>query len=80
MLGIIGNLKAMKRSVLIIAHNESSRIRECFESIARQTEKPDEVILVAHNCTDDTAEKAREAAEDFDMANVRIDEFDTERT
>ena len=74
------NLDEMKRSVLIIAHNESSRIRECFESIARQTEKPDEVVLVAHNCSDGTAEKARQSAKDFGMESVRIDEFDTERS
>lgn len=70
----------MKRSVLIIAHNESSRIRECFESIARQTETSDEVVLVAHNCSDDTAEQARLAAKDFGMTNVRIDEFATDES
>lgn len=50
----------MITSVLVIAHNEAGNIVRCLESIQRQTLKPDEVILVAHNCTDGTIEIAEE--------------------
>lgn len=44
----------MKTSVLIIAHNEEKYISKCIESILNQTEKPDEIILIVHNSTDNT--------------------------
>ena len=46
----------MKISVLIIAHNEEKFIEKCINSILEQTKKPDEIILIAHNCTDETIE------------------------
>lgn len=48
----------MKRSVVIIAHNEELMIETCIKSILVQTLLPDEIILVAHNCTDQTVTKA----------------------
>jgi glycosyltransferase involved in cell wall biosynthesis len=45
----------MKVSVVIPAFNEAERIGKCLESIANQTEKPDEIIVVDNNCTDQTA-------------------------
>jgi glycosyltransferase involved in cell wall biosynthesis len=50
----------MKRSVLIIAHNEQSHIAECIESILKQTVPADEVILVVHNSTDQTGAIAQQ--------------------
>ena len=50
----------MKISVLIIAHNEESHIAECLDSIMGQTIQADEIILIAHNCTDMTLEIARQ--------------------
>ncbi len=50
----------MKISVLIVAHNEEENIRACIESILNQSHKPDEIILVAHNCTDKTVSIAKE--------------------
>lgn len=44
----------MKVSVAVIAHNEEERIEKCLSSLERQTKKPDEVILLLHNCTDKT--------------------------
>lgn len=44
----------MTTSVLIIAHNESTHIGRCIDSVLNQTQKPDQVVLIAHNCTDDT--------------------------
>ncbi len=44
----------MKISVLVIAHNEEKYIRECIESLLRQTKKADEIVLILHNSTDQT--------------------------
>lgn len=68
----------MKRSVLVIAHNEESRIAECLASLARQTVKPDQVVVVVHNCSDRTAEVARKAAEVLGLEHVLVDEWKTE--
>lgn len=48
----------MKTSILIIAHNEEKHIRECIESILSQTQEADEIVLIAHNCTDNTVKIA----------------------
>jgi glycosyltransferase involved in cell wall biosynthesis len=49
----------MKTSVLIIAHNEEKHIKKCISSILNQTQKPDEIVLITHNCTDKTVEIAK---------------------
>ena len=49
----------MKISVLIIAYNEEKYIGECIKSILNQNQSPDEVVLLAHNCTDKTIEIAQ---------------------
>lgn len=49
----------MNISVLIIAHNEERHIQKCIESLLAQSKKPDEIVLIAHNSTDRTAEIAR---------------------
>ncbi|MEY9848649.1 biofilm PGA synthesis N-glycosyltransferase PgaC [Streptacidiphilus sp. BW17] len=41
--------------VLVPAHNEEALIAETLESLAAQTRPPDEVIVVADRCTDQTA-------------------------
>lgn len=43
---------------LIAAHNEEHRIGAALESLAAQTRRPDEVIVVADRCTDRTADIA----------------------
>lgn len=48
-----------KVSVFLIAHNEEKLIERCLRSIEQQTQKPNEVVLVAHNCTDKTVEIAK---------------------
>lgn len=58
----------MKISVLIIAHNEEKYIKKCLDSITNQTQKADEIILVAHNSTDKTISIAKQYP-------VRIVEF-----
>lgn len=49
----------MKVSLIIPTYNEEKRIGKCLESLANQTVKPDEVIVVDNNCTDKTVEIAR---------------------
>ncbi|MFA6386773.1 MAG: glycosyltransferase family 2 protein [Candidatus Paceibacterota bacterium] len=53
----------MKTSVVIISHNEEKYIKECIESILNQTEKASEIILIAHNCEDNTISIAKEYPE-----------------
>jgi glycosyltransferase involved in cell wall biosynthesis len=43
-------------SVLVIAHNEELHIGKCLDSLLVQTKHPDEIVVVAHNCTDRTEE------------------------
>ncbi|GCD90632.1 hypothetical protein NLS1_26380 [Nocardioides sp. LS1] len=43
------------------AHNEAAGIRAAVQSLARQTVPPERVVVVADNCTDDTAVRARAA-------------------
>jgi len=49
----------MKTSVVIISHNEEKYIKDCILSILNQTRKPDEIILVVHNSTDETYKIAK---------------------
>lgn len=53
----------MKTSILIIAHNEEKHIQECIESVLSQSQKADEIVLIAHNCTDNTVKIAWEYPE-----------------
>lgn len=44
----------MKVSVVIPVYNEEKCIKSCLESLIKQSEKPDEVIVVDNNSTDQT--------------------------
>lgn len=68
----------MFRTVLVIAHNEESRIVECLASLARQTVATEQIVVVAHNCADQTAGTARKTAERLGLENVVVDEWKTE--
>lgn len=46
-------------SIVIPAYNEEHHLKACLDSIAAQTEMPDEVILVDNNSKDDTAKIAK---------------------
>ena len=61
-----------KISILIIAHNEASHIWECLESISHQSIQSDEIICIAHNCTDRTVDIVR------GYPKVKIYELDSE--
>ena len=44
----------MKISLIIPVYNEEEYIADCLDSITKQKIKPDEVIVVNNNCTDNT--------------------------
>jgi glycosyltransferase involved in cell wall biosynthesis len=46
--------KDISLSIVIPAYNEQRHLKACLDSIANQTEKPDEVIVVDNNSTDKT--------------------------
>jgi cellulose synthase/poly-beta-1,6-N-acetylglucosamine synthase-like glycosyltransferase len=48
-------------AVLVPAHNESAGIAATCHALARQLSPQDRLLVVADNCTDDTAERARKA-------------------
>ncbi|MEV5006083.1 MULTISPECIES: glycosyltransferase family 2 protein [unclassified Streptomyces] len=45
-------------AVLIPAHNEQDRVAAAIEGLWRQSRQPDLIVVVADNCTDDTAQIA----------------------
>jgi len=45
-------------SIVILAYNEENYLEQCLQAVARQTIRPDEVIVVDNNSTDRTAEIA----------------------
>ncbi|HTE22804.1 MAG TPA: glycosyltransferase family 2 protein [Candidatus Limnocylindria bacterium] len=47
--------KPLTLSIIIPAYNEEAHIGDCLQAIAKQTEPPDEVIVVDNNSTDKTA-------------------------
>ena len=49
----------LRCTVLIPAHDEEAILGLTLESLARQTRRPDRVVVVADNCTDATVEVAR---------------------
>ena len=51
--------KSLRLTVLVPAYNETLTIGATLESLWGQTRRPDNVVVVADNCTDDTAEVAR---------------------
>jgi glycosyltransferase involved in cell wall biosynthesis len=51
--------KKLTLSIVIPAYNEESYLSACLDSIAAQTVRPDEVIVVDNNSTDTTVEIAK---------------------
>ena len=51
---------ALRLTVLVPAHDESLTIAAALQSLWNQTRPPEKVVVVADNCTDDTARIARE--------------------
>ncbi|HSX18230.1 MAG TPA: glycosyltransferase family 2 protein [Candidatus Saccharimonadales bacterium] len=53
------NNKPLTLSIVIPAYNEERYLKACLDSIALQTVKPDEVIVIDNNSVDDTIQIAR---------------------
>ena len=51
--------KALTLSIVIPVYNEERYLKACLDSIAKQTVKPDEVIVVDNNSVDKTSNIAR---------------------
>ena len=57
---------------MIPAHNEAAGIIDAIAGLTVQDRRPDRIVVVADNCTDDTARLAREAgAEVFERRATR---------
>jgi len=52
--------KPLTLSIIIPVYNESDHLKGCLDSIAKQSVKPDEVIVVDNNSTDDSVKIAKE--------------------
>lgn len=57
----------MKVSVVIPVFNEEKYIENCLTHLKKQAVKPDEIIIVDNNCTDETIEIAKQ----FDVRIVK---------
>lgn len=53
------NNKPLTLSIVIPVYNEQDYLKTCLDSIAAQTHKPDEVIVVDNNSTDDSIKIAK---------------------
>lgn len=51
--------KAQTLSIVIPVYNEESYLKQCLDAVAKQTIKPDEVIIVDNNSTDSSVEIAK---------------------
>lgn len=54
-----GNFKRPKTTVLIPAHNEAEQITEVLQVLKQQIASQDQIIVIADNCHDNTADLAR---------------------
>lgn len=60
-------------AVVVPAHNESHHLKPTLDAILRQLGPNDRLVVVADNCTDDTAKVARECrAEVLERVNDRL--------
>jgi cellulose synthase/poly-beta-1,6-N-acetylglucosamine synthase-like glycosyltransferase len=72
--------KGARSTILIPAHNESAVIQNTLASIAPQLSEHDDVLVVADNCTDNTAELIRLFADENKVAIQVVErQHETER-
>jgi biofilm PGA synthesis N-glycosyltransferase PgaC len=65
-----GEETPLRLTALVPAHNEALTIAATLESLWGQSRPPDRIVVIADNCTDDTAEVARQhGAEVFATVN-----------
>lgn len=51
----------LRLAVVVPAHNEGTGIARCIASLRASQQVPDDLYVIAHNCTDDTAAQAQAA-------------------
>jgi cellulose synthase/poly-beta-1,6-N-acetylglucosamine synthase-like glycosyltransferase len=61
-------------NVLIPAHNEADGIEQTLASLLNQDQRPDQIVVIADNCTDDTVAIVRRFAE---SATVTVRVYET---
>lgn len=54
----------LRIAILVPAHNESQNVRPTIACLLRQMRQGDRLVVVADNCSDDTAQLARDAGAD----------------
>ena len=64
-------------SIIIPANNEEKVIGQAIRNFAKQTYKKIELIIVCHNCTDDTCLIAKKTAESVSGIKVKVIDFKT---
>ena len=64
-------------SIVVPANNEEKVIGQSIRNFARQTYKKLELIIVCHNCTDDTYPIAKKVAESVSEIKVKVIDFKT---
>lgn len=69
--GISPRLRTSTAALLIPAHNEAEAIAETVENARRQLRSGDRILVIADNCSDETAELARSAGAEV---VVRVDD------
>ncbi|MGF1492360.1 MAG: glycosyltransferase family 2 protein [Microcoleaceae cyanobacterium] len=55
-----GDAPSASFSILIPAHNEASQIQSTIADLLPQVPDPSQIVVIADNCTDDTADLARQ--------------------
>lgn len=63
-------LPALGRLIILVpSHDEELTIGACVESITASAGRPDDILVIAHNCADGTAERARAAGATVSVLN-----------
>ncbi len=67
----------MSVSTLVVARNEAKHIEKCLASLITQSLIPDELIVICHNCTDNTSNIARNLLENQNVIkNWKVDDYE----
>jgi GT2 family glycosyltransferase len=72
-ISIVWECARLRSIVAIPARNEAERIEECLRSLDRQSRRPDRVVLLVNNSTDETASLARSLAREVRFSLETID-------
>jgi cellulose synthase/poly-beta-1,6-N-acetylglucosamine synthase-like glycosyltransferase len=60
---------AKRLMIIVPSHNEEVCITRCVQSLAAASGNPDDVVVIAHNCSDATADRARQAGARVEVVN-----------